>query len=212
MRAAFAIISLFALSIGNLFSQEIRTFNTVNFSTSISGKVNDYSVSVGEMIQIKKAIPFRILLAAQYTGKTSKKGFWPEISNPKGTSLSIKKNIFTSNISIPIGAEIYYKNIGLGLVQEIINFNFAKSFDSTKIVLPLETELKTNGFSNVFSNKNNLNSTLYLVYTISDSFSLKFGINRGNEVFNYYNDSKKTGFSKITGNSVFISFRTNIEK
>ena len=57
MKAFFAIISFFALSIGNLFSQEIRTFNTVNFSSGISGKANNYSVSVGEMIQIKKAIP-----------------------------------------------------------------------------------------------------------------------------------------------------------
>jgi hypothetical protein len=209
---AIAIIFVFGLTIGKLFGQEIRTFNTVNFSSTTSGRLNNYSVSVGEMIQIKKAIPFRILIAAQYTGKSSKKGFWPKSSNTSETSLAIKKNIFSSNINIPIGAEIYYKNIGLGLVQEIINFNFAKSFDSTKVALPSKIELKTNGFSNVFSNKNNLNSVLYLVFTISDSFSLKFGVNRGNEVLNFYKDSEKIGFSKIKDNSIFISFRTNIEK
>ena len=113
---------------------------------------------------------------------------------------------------MPIGAEVYYKNIGLGLAQEIVNFNLAKSFDSTKIKTSQNYEIKTNGFSHVFSNKNNLSSTFYLVYTISDSFSLKAGFNRENEVFNFYEDSNKIGFSKITDNSVFISIRTNIEK
>jgi hypothetical protein len=192
--------------------QNLRTFNTINFSTSLSSNIHDYSVSVGEMLQIKKSIPFRILVAAQYTGKVTKKGLWPANTNSKGIGLSLKQSVFTSNINLPIGGEIYFKNIGLGLVQELVNFNLVKSFDSTKVDIPSNHEIKTNRFSHVFSNKNNLNTTLYLVYTLSDSFSLKLGLNRGNDVFNYYESSKKTGFSRITDNSIFISIRTNIEK
>jgi len=207
MKWNIVLIALILFFANDGFCQEIRTFSTVNFSTTLSKNVNNYSVSVGEMIQINQTIPFRFLVAAHYTGKVTKSGIWPT-----NTSLNIKQNIFTSNINIPIGAEIYYKNIGLGLVQEIVNFNFAKSFDSTKIQTFQNYEIKTNGFSHVFSNRNNLNSTFYLVYTISDSFSLKAGFNRGNEIFNYYEDSKKIGFSKIIDNSLFISIRTNIEK
>jgi hypothetical protein len=192
-------------------SQKLRTFNTINFTTNLSSKVLNHSFSIGEMIQIKKKVPFRILVSAQYTGKISKKGFWPGTNN-NGTTFSLKQNVFTSNINIPIGGEFYYKNIGLGLVQEIANFNFSKSFDSTKVDLPMNHQIQTNRFSHIFSTKNNLNSTLYLVYTLSDSFSLKMGLNRGNDLFNYYQGSKKTGFSKITDNSFFISIRTNIEK
>ncbi len=207
MKRNIVLITLILFFAKEGFCQEIRTFSTVNFSTTLSKRVNNYSVSVGEMIQINRTIPFRFLVAAQYTGKVTKSGIWPS-----NNSLNIKQNIFTTNINIPIGAEVYYKNIGLGLVQEIVNFNFDKSFDSTKVQTSQNYEIKTGGFSHMFSNKNNLNSTFYLVYTISDSFSLKAGFNRGNEVFNYYEDSKKIGFSKITDNSVFISIRTNIEK
>ncbi|MBP8156172.1 MAG: hypothetical protein KAX81_04030 [Leadbetterella sp.] len=207
MKRNIVLISLILFFANDGFCQEIRTFNTVNFSSTLSKSVNNYSVSVGEMLQVNRTLPFRLLVAAQYTGKITKSGIWPD-----NTSLNIKKNIFTSNINMPIGAEVYYKNIGLGLAQEIVNFNLAKSFDSTKIKTSQNYEIKTNGFSHVFSNKNNLSSTFYLVYTISDSFSLKAGFNRENEVFNFYEDSNKIGFSKITDNSVFISIRTNIEK
>jgi hypothetical protein len=207
MKLNIVLIALILFITNYGFCQEIRTFNTVNFSSTLSNRVNTYSVSVGEMVQINRTLPFRFLVAAQYAGKFTKSGIWPG-----KTALDIKKNLFTSNINIPIGAEVYYKNIGLGLIQEIVNFNFAKSFDSTKIQTSKNYEIKTNVFSHVFSNKNNLNSTFYLVYTISDSFSLKAGFNRGNEVFNFYENSKKIGFSKITDNSVFISIRTNIEK
>ncbi len=193
-----------------LFGQNLRTFNTINFSTTLSPKVNNVSFSVGEMIQFKKRIPFRLLVAAQYTGKISKQGLWTE--NTKTRQLRLKKNIFTSNISLPIGGEVYFKNIGLGMVQEIANFNLAKSFDSTKVDIPGNHKIETNRFSNVFSKKNNLNSTLYLVYTLSDSFSLKLGMNRSNDVFNYYEGSKKSDLLRKTENSFFISIRTNIEK
>ncbi len=207
MKRNIVLIALILFFANDGFCQEIRTFSTVNFSTTLSSRVNNYSVSVGEMVQVNRTIPFRFLVAAQYSGKITKSGIWPS-----HTSLNIKKNIYTSNINIPFGAEVYYKNIGLGLVQEIANFNFAKSFDSTKIQTSQNYEIKTNGFSHLLSNKNNLNSTFYLVYTISDSFSLKAGFNRGNEVFKYYEDSKKIGFSKLIDNSIFISIRTNIEK
>lgn len=208
----------FILIILNLFGvfslahgQKLRTFNTINFTTNLSTKVHNYSFSVGEMIQIKKKIPFRILVSAQYTGKVSKKFLWPG-NNNNGTGFSMKQKLFTSNINLPIGGEFYYKNIGLGLVQEVANFNFSKSFDSTKVDIPMNHEIQTNRFSHIFSSKNNLNTTFYFVYTLSDSFSLKMGLNRGNDLFNYYQSSKEVGFSKITDNSFFISIRTNIEK
>jgi hypothetical protein len=207
MKLKIVLIALILIITNQGFCQEIRTFNTVNFSSTLSNNVNTYSVSVGEMVQINRTLPFRFLVAAQYSGKFTKSGVWHGKN-----SLDIKKNLFTSNINLPMGAEVYYKNIGLGLVQEIVNFNIVRSFDSTQIKTSQNYEIKTNAFSHVFSNKNNLNSTFYLVYTISDSFSLKAGLNRGNEVFNFYEDSKKIGFSKITDNSIFISIRTNIEK
>jgi hypothetical protein len=194
------------------YSQEIRTFNTVNFSAGVSGIVHNYSLSVGEMLQLNKKLPFRLLLAAQYTGKITRPGTWsPDLGTVK-SPLSIKSTIFSSNLNLPLGGEIFYRNLGIGLVQEIININFVKNFDSTKADLPKNFALKSNGVTNVFSKKNNLNTALYFIYTINDSFSLKFGINKGNELFNYYDGSKKMGFSKIRDNSLFFSFRTNIEK
>jgi hypothetical protein len=212
MRTSIFAMLFFYVGIAPVLGQRLRTFNNVHIGTSLSPSSNKYSVGVGEMIQIQKSIPFRILLGVQYSAKVSKSGIWPSNSNSIGREFSLKQNIFTSNINLPIGGEIYYKSIGIGLVQEIINFNLAKSFDSTKLDLPSNHEIRTNRFSHIFSNKNNLNTTLYLVYTISESFSLKFGLNRGNDVFNYFESSKKTGFSRLTNNSIFISIRTNIEK
>lgn len=210
MRKFILGILFFLGGIAPLFGQNIRTFNTINFSTTLTPKTNNVSFSVGEMIQLKKNIPFRLLVAAQFTGKISKKGLWSEDIKPR--HLTIKNNVFTSNISLPIGGEVYFKNIGLGLVQEIANFNLAKSFDSTKVDVPGNHKIETNRFSNVFSKKNNLNTTLYLVYTLSDSFSLKLGMNRGNDVFDYYEGSNKIDLLRKTENSFFISIRTNIEK
>ena len=210
-KSLFAIIFFF-LSLDKLYSQEIRTFNTFNFTTSLSEKINNYSVAVGEMLQIKSAIPFRILVSAQYTGKITRPGIWSSNIGTFKTPITVNKNLFTSNISIPIGGEMYYKNIGLGFIQEIINLNLSKSFDSTKVSTPTNQELKLKGVTSIFSKQNNLNTTLYLVYTISDSFSVKLGVRQGNEFFRHYADSKDIGYSKIRDHSFYISIRTNLEK
>lgn len=205
------LISLLAISHCSI-AQEVRTFNTINFSAGVSGNIHNYSVSVGEMIQLNKTLPFRILVAAQYTGKVTRPGRWSSDLGSITSPLVVKNTLFSSNINLPVGGEIFYKSLGLGIVQELVNFNLSKNFDSTKVAIPKDFTLKSNGVTNVFSKKNNLNTAIYLVYTINDSFSLKFGFNKGNELFNYYNDTQKVGFSKIKDNSLFFSFRTNIEK
>ena len=108
MKLNIVLIALILFITNYGFCQEIRTFNTVNFSSTLSNRVNTYSVSVGEMVQINRTLPFRFLVAAQYAGKFTKSGIWPG-----KTALDIKKNLFTSNINMPIGADVYYKIFGV---------------------------------------------------------------------------------------------------
>lgn len=212
MRRVLLTLLFLFLGLKFSFSQEIRTFTNVNFKTNLSKSNNNFSVSVGEMLQLNKQIPIRIITSLQFTGKVFKENTWPSNKESGSTQLIIKESFLNSSFNLPLGVEFFHKDFGFGLMHEVASFNLSKSIDSTKVEIPLNTELKPVGFSSIFSKNNNLNSTAYLVYTVSDSFSVKLGLNSGANSFNFYKDSKKVNYARISEKSVFLSLRINIEK
>ncbi|MCP9770117.1 hypothetical protein EGI22_19610 [Lacihabitans sp. LS3-19] len=208
------ILTLLVLFLGLSFSysQEIRTFTNVNFKTNLSKSNNNFSISVGEMLQLKKRIPVRIITSFQFTGKVFKETIWPPDKKSGSTQLIVKDSFLNSSFNLPLGVEFFHKDFGLGIMQEVASFNLSKSVDSSKVVIPVDMELKPVVFNSIFSKNNNLNSTIYVVYTVSDSFSVKLGLNSGANNFNFYKDSKKINFARISEKSVFLSLRINIEK
>lgn len=134
-KGVFSIIFFFSLS--NAICQQIRTFNTLNLSPTFSKKLNTFNLSFGEMIQVKKSVPFRFLASLNYSGNFIKKGEWNSNIELGSKSLTVKENFYTSKISIPIGFELFTKNFGIGISQELITFSNKKSIDSTKVQVNL---------------------------------------------------------------------------
>ena len=211
-KAVFSIF--FFLILSNAFCQQIRTFNTLNLAPTFSKKLNTFNVSYGEMIQIKRAVPYRFLVSVNYSANLIKKGTWDADTKLGSKSLGINKNFLTSKFSIPIGFEIFSKNFGIGISQEILTISNKKTIDSSKVQVNSPYSLQNIGASSILSSKskNNTSTSLYVVYTLSDSFSLLGGINRDQVNFNYFRDSKKVDFSKYSEISAFLSIRINIEK
>ena len=78
-KGVFCIIFFFSLS--NAICQQIRTFNTLNLSPTFSKKLNTFNLSFGEMIQVKKSVPFRFLASLNYSGNFIKKANGIQILN-----------------------------------------------------------------------------------------------------------------------------------
>ncbi len=184
----------------------------MNFTSNPSKSNNNLSVSYGEMLQLKKTIPIRIIASVQYTGKVFKQNTWPPNKKTGSTQLIIKDSFLNSSFNLPLGVEFFNKNFGLGFMQEFASFNLSKNVDSSKVEIPIDMELKPVAFSSIFSKHHDLNSTIYVVYTLSESFSFKLGLNLGSNNFNFYKGSNKVNFARISEKSVFLSLRINIEK
>jgi len=212
MRGLLLTFFILFLRLNFSFSQEIRSFTNANFTSIPSKSNNNLSISFGEMLQLKKTIPIRIIASAQYTGKVFKQNTWPSNKKTGSTQLIIKDSFFNSSFNLPLGVEFFNKNFGLGFMQEFASINLLKSIDSSKVEIPVDMELKPLVFSSIFSKHHDLNSTIYVVYTLSESFSFKFGLNSGSNNFNFYKGSKKANFARISEKSVFLSLRINIEK
>jgi hypothetical protein len=204
----FLLIIFLAINI-TCYGQETRTYNNFSIAAGFSGASSSTKVSFGEMVQKKSIVPFRILANTTLKFNTLNKD---NTVNLVGEKYKTLRRINSISLSLPIGFEVFQKNFGLGVSQELLSFSFKKAYDSTQIDMPTDLTGSAKIFSTIFSKNQSLNSQIYLVYTLYDSFALKFGIQRDNLALNFNESDKKTKAGMLHSNSVFISIRTNIEK
>lgn len=195
-------------------SQNIRTFNNLELSTSISKTNNQYSVFWGESLQLKSPVPVRFTTGLRFSlNNISSGSTLSQKNNPELTGFTFDKRAWYNTFAIPVGLEFYFKNLGIGAFQEVISFSGKKKYDETTFSKLDSTQtINTQGFSAVFSNKQNLTGGVYLVYTFSDSFSLKAGYNRITSTFTKSNEKKDLGYSKLSNDTFTVGIRLNIEK
>ncbi len=190
-------------------AQEIRTYNNFSLGTGFSGKSNSAMISYGEMVQKKSILPFRALAALDLKFQSFNKNNEVFLV---GKNTTLLRRINTVNIALPLGFEVFQKNMGIGINQEILSIAFKRNYDSTQVQMPLGSTGSARRFSSVFSKKNSLTGQIYLVYTISESFAIKFGIQRENLGIRFKDINSKTQTGSLHSNSIFINIRTNIEK
>ena len=207
MRKLVLLLCLFMPLISH--SQEIRTYNNFSVGASFSGHSSSGMISYGEMVQKKSIVPFRAMAALDLKFQAFNKNNSIIL---KGNDFSLLRRINTVNMALPLGFEIFEKNIGIGLSQEIFSLAFNKSCDSTQVKMPSKTTATPKRFSSILSKNNSLSGQIYLVYTVSESFAIKLGIQRENLGLRFADANNNSQTGSIHSNSIFINIRTNIEK
>jgi hypothetical protein len=209
------IFILLCLFTGNSFSQNFKVFRTYDISTSFSNKTTNLSVGYGEMVSSKSGLPFKITGGLQYNATFLKKGKLDNFSGLKTNNFALSKPIFLSSIGVPIGFEIFSKNLSLGVSKELINLFLSTKKDSTFIKTADYSELRSQTFSNIFSQKsrNSTKTNIYLSYTFSESLTIKIGLSGQRSILRF-TENKTDKVSRIGRKELlpFFSLRFNIEK
>ena len=193
-------------------AQNIRTFNNLELSTSISKNTHQYSLFWGESIQVKSPVPFRFTTGLRLAMNNKSSGIYPVKEGANLSSLAFEKRPWYTTFALPVGLELFYKGIGVGAFHEVVSLSGKKSYNDTFTTLGDKETLKTQGFSSIFNKKQNLTGGVYLVYTFSDSFSLKAGYNRITSTFTKANETKELGYARLTDDNFTVGLRINIEK
>jgi len=206
----FLILSL-ALSAKG---QHARTFSNYGLLYSPSKTGNTYQVAMGEAIQFSKLPALRLIAGLNFQLKNYTAVPWnhKDIKNAKLFALNEKTKV--SKLNFPVGLELAFKGVGIGVSQEIFNFGFKKTIDSTMADIEPNTEFKHLRFSSLLSKESNnsVSSNLYVHFTINESFTFLFGILKQKSIFNIYKNSKKTDYIGLGETHPYFSIRFNIEK
>lgn len=206
------LATLFTLGYFTVQAQNIRTFNNLELSTSVSKNTHQYSLFWGESIQVKSPVPFRFTTGLRFAMNNKTTGTYPVTEGANLSTLSFEKRPWYTTFALPVGVELFYKGIGIGAFHEVISLSGKKSYDSTYTPLAEKQTLKTQGFSSVFGKKHNLTGGVYLVYTFSDSFSVKAGYNRITSTFTKANETRELGYARLSDDTFTVGIRLNIEK
>lgn len=214
MNSVKAIVFIFFIFTLNARAQHARTFSNYGLLYSPSKTGGTFQISMGESISFGKLPPLRLLAGVNYTTKFYQQGEWTKKDIKNAGLFQLKENTRVSKLNFPIGAELTFKGIGVGISHDIFNFGLKKTLDSGKVSLPPNTEYSQLRFSSIFSgkSKNSLGSTIYVNATINESFSFIFGIISQKSIFNIYKNSKKTDYIGLGEAQPYFSLRFNIEK
>jgi hypothetical protein len=198
----------------NLKGQTIKVYNQHSVGFSFSDYSSVGSFGIGEILQVNKRIPFRILAKTNYSANILKPNIYHSSDNVKANDFILEKKYFHSNIDLMLGGEVFYKNYGLGFTSELASFSFGKSISDSKYSDSNLLEVNPIKFSYIFSNKEqrNLRTTFYFVYTVSESFSVKLGATNQKNILKLTNIDNQNRY--VSGGRVapFISLRFNLEK
>ncbi|MCD8540132.1 MAG: hypothetical protein LRY55_10460 [Leadbetterella sp.] len=206
------LATLFTLCYFSIQAQNIRTFNNLELSTSISKNTHQYALFWGESIQVRTPVPFRFTTGLRFSMNNKTTGIYPVVNGANLSTLSFEKRPRYTTFALPVGLELFYKGLGVGAFQEVISLSGKKSYDSTYTPLAEKETLKSQGFSHVFGKKQNLTGGIYLIYTFSDSFSIKAGYNRITSTFTKANETKELGYARLSDDTFTVGIRLNIEK
>lgn len=206
------LATLFTLSFFTIQAQNIRTFNNLELGTSLSKNTYQYSLFWGESIQFKSPVPLRFTTGLRLAINNKTTGIYPVSEGANLSTLTFTKRPWYTTFGLPAGLELYFRGIAIGAFHEVISFSGKKSYDEAYTPLGEEETLKTQGFSHVFGKKQNLTGGVYLVYTFSDSFSVKAGYNRISSTFIKENETKELGYARLNDDTFTVGIRLNIEK
>jgi hypothetical protein len=201
------IILLFAAFSAN--AQKINTFNNFIFNTAFSNAGSVNTIGYGEMLQKKGKVSFRVLSSLNLDLSKIKTN---QTFTSIGQKITSKKNLYSTSFSIPVGFEVYSKNLGLGISQELVSYSLNKKMDSSFVSIPADFEASYKRFSSILSKNNTQDTQVYAVFTLYDSFAIKVGIQTEKIALNVKGLSNNTKTSNFSSNLFFISIRSNIEK
>ena len=134
-------------------AQNVRTFNNLELSTSVSRNTQQYSLFWGESLQITSPVPFRFTTGLRFSLNSKTSGHYLANEGVKLDTLSFDKKPWYSTFAVPLGLELFYKAIGIGVFQEAVSFSGKKSYGDAYTPLREEETLRTQGFSHVFGKK-----------------------------------------------------------
>lgn len=204
-------------------AQNVRTFNNVELGTSFSKSTHQYSLFWGESLQLSSPIPVRVTTGLRYSLNSINSGTYRGIGESTLSPLTFDKKAWYNTFAIPVGLEFFYKSIGIGAFHEIVSLSGKKTYSDT-FSSPTDTPnsadpflkedefIRTQGFSSIFGTKQNLTGGISVVYTFSDSFTLKAGYNVINSAFTKSNETRDLSYIKLRENTFNIGIRLNIEK
>jgi hypothetical protein len=212
MRLIF--LGFFAITLFNTQAQSTRTFSNYGVHFAPSKLKSNFEIYLGETLQLSKVVPLRITASVVYSLKNLKSAEWTAGNVHNADLFKLNDNLLVSNINTPIGFELFYKNISVGANHDIFSIGIKNSIDPSKIDIEGVSEIKKQSFSYIFAGRkrNNLNSRVYINYTVNDSFSFLLGIINHKTIFNFTEKTNNTNYIGLKDSSVFFGFRFNLEK
>ncbi|MBZ0098612.1 MAG: hypothetical protein K8F30_05985 [Taibaiella sp.] len=208
----FKLATLLTLGVLTGYAQNIRTFNNLDLSTSLSKNTHQYAVFWGESIQAKSPVPFRFTTGLRLSFNNKTTGVYPVSDGSRLSTLQFTKRPWYTTFGVPAGVELYVKGLGIGAFQEVFTLSGKKKYQDTFTPLDEGQTLSTQGFSHVFGKKQNLTGGAYLIYTFNDSFSIKAGWNRISSTFTKANATQELGYARLNDDTFSVGIRLNIEK
>ncbi len=218
------LISLLVLIKLTASAQRVRVFNFVGFDGNFSKTHSAPDIQIGQSLLMDSRISFRLNTAVSFSGDFIHRGAIPNIDKSRTISLDLKKTHFVPTLSIPVGAEIGFRNVALGVAVELLSINIGKSLDSLNYTV-IGTEQPIAGLEvspakfNFIAAKDgfrSLDAILYLSYTYNDTFSFRLGLSRQGIMYRSFitTASRTSRFDKFGFEEVkpFIGIRFNIEK
>lgn len=208
-----SIIFLLIILVGfnGLQAQSVRTFNNLELTIAPLKDNKQYSLFWGQSFQKTELIPFRFYSGLRYSFNTRSPGTYKGKPNSTISEVKFDKTIMYGTLALPIGIEVFYKNVGIGAFQELVSIS-DKNFRLDSLSASEGIQLKAPVFSSIFGPKKNLTNGAYLVLTFSDSFSVKAGLNNLSSTFIRSNEKRELGYTALSEETYYIGLRLNIEK
>lgn len=195
------------------FAQDIKVYNSYQLGSSLGQYSNSVRFSLGEILEFEKKAKFKIITDLQYEGIYTKSGIAKPIDSKIKSNLTVNKSFFQSRLSIPIGLELEFNKVVFGISQEIVNFNFRKSLDSTYFTPKTYSQIKPQSATFLFTKNNSLSSKIYVGYSPSSVLTVLFGLNKEkNLLILSDNQDLKIGKSFMGQIQPYITIRFNVEK
>jgi hypothetical protein len=208
------LLGLFAFNILTAQAQNIRTFINYGVHFAPSKQKSNFEIYLGETLQLSKVVPLRITASLAYSLKNLKNSEWTAGNIHNAQLFKLNDNLLVSNINTPVGFELFYKNISVGANHDVFSLGIKNNIDLSKVDIDGVSEIKKQPFSNIFAGRkrNNLNSRVYLNYTLNDSFSFLLGIINHKTIINFTEITNNTNYIGLKDSSIFFGFRFNLEK
>jgi hypothetical protein len=212
---------LFLLLIAQIgYAQRARVFENLLVSTSVGENSIVPSVGYIQTVTFGMNHNYRIKAGYRYsryfTAKTDLE------SNTNASKLSLKKNVASSSINMPLGFEIGSEKIAIGILADVIGFSTSKFRDTSYFSVPLAKPIenlviRNSSFNFLLSGSGSLNSELYVSFTPQPNVTIKAGLAATQVSYRtsyLTTDEQRVKLDRYVQNSVspFLGLQFNFEK